>query len=64
METVGRSNINFKTNLQNLANLSGFSLEFAEPSDDLLKPMFITEFPFANEQGLTIFDYYYNLNNN
>ena len=64
METADRSNINFKTNLQNLANLSGFSLEFTEPSDDLLKPMFITEFPFANEQGLTIFDYYYNLNNN
>ena len=57
METTVRSNSNFITNLQNLGNLSGFSLEFTEPSDDLLKPMFITEFPFANEQGLTIFDY-------
>lgn len=26
--------------------------------------MFITEFPFSNDLGLSVFDYYFNLDNN
>jgi len=34
------------------------------PWDDSLKPHFITDFPFDNEQNLGLFDYYFSLENN
>lgn len=38
--------------------------EFQEATDDLYKPMFISDFPFENDYGLNMFDYYFNLDNN
>ena len=38
-------------------------MRFEEPTNDANKPMFITDFPFANEHGLNMFDYYFNLDN-
>lgn len=29
-----------------------------------MKPSFITEFPFENDKGLNIFDFYFSLENN
>ena len=50
--------------LNTLAQAAGMTTEFEEATNDLYKPMFISEFPFENDYGLNMFDYYYNLDNN
>lgn len=70
-------NDNSKTNLLNASktNLSGFTKPknltrggltpyFEEPGENDTKPLFIADFPTDNDKGLTIFDFYFNLDNN
>ena len=67
MNATQRSNTSKQDNLiqsiKTISELSGFTMRFEEPTNDAIKPMFITDFPFANEHGLNMFDYYFSLDN-
>jgi hypothetical protein len=44
--------------------LEGFTTEFVAAIEESMKPAFITEFPFENDENLGLFDFYFNLENN